>query len=136
MPSLFGGVSSLEDCSLGTAKRNPGPHEQSEMRDGFGHRCPRISLRSSGRRGLSAASRFARVRGAGFCLLQKFTRPALPALGHLGNRKQAIGFMAIAGKDTEYVSNREIMIGALDDPDLIAGTDITLGDDAQIRPGP
>jgi len=25
MAPLFGGVSSLEDCNLGTAKRNPGP---------------------------------------------------------------------------------------------------------------
>src|SRR5262249_35607714 len=67
--------------------------------------------------------------------LQKFARPALPALGHLRNRKQAIHFMAIAGIDAEYVANRETVIGALDDPDVVAGAHVTLGDEAQIRPG-
>jgi len=53
----------------------------------------------------------------------------------LGNRKQPIGFMAITGVDAEYMSNGEIMIGSLDDPDLISGSHITLNDDSQISPG-
>ena len=43
--------------------------------------------------------------------------------------------MAITGVDAEYLSNGEIMIRSLDDPDRIAGTHITLNDDSQISPG-
>ena len=82
-----------------------------------------------------AASRFARVQGPAFCPLKKTSRPAPPALGHSGNRKQPIGFMAITGVDAEYMSNGEIMIGSLDDPDLISGPHITFDDDSQISPG-
>src|SRR6516165_7249550 len=35
-----------------------------------------------------AATRLARVQGTVFCPLKKITRPAPPALGHLGNRRQ------------------------------------------------
>lgn len=51
-------------------------------------------------------------------------------LGHSGNRKQPIGFMAIMGVDAEYISNGENMIGSLDYPDLLSGTHITLDDDS------
>jgi len=43
--------------------------------------------------------------------------------------------MAITGVDAEYMSNGEIMIGSLDDPDLISGPHITFDDDSQISPG-
>ena len=33
MASLFGGVLSLEDCTLGTAKRNPGPRSGEQLFD-------------------------------------------------------------------------------------------------------
>src|SRR5262249_34033729 len=74
-------------------------------------------------------------QGMAFRPLNKITRPTPPAFGHSGNRKQSIGFMAITGVDTEYISNGEIMIGSLDDPDFISGTHTTLDDDSQIRPG-
>src|SRR5260370_30675785 len=77
-----------------------------------------------------AASGFARAQRTAFCPLKKTTRPALPALGHSGNRNQPIGFMAITSVDAEYISNGEIMIGSLDYPDLISGTHITLDDDS------
>ena len=48
-------------------------------------------------------------------------RPPPPALGHPGNRKQPLGFIAITGVDAKYISDGEIMIGSLDDPDLISG---------------
>src|SRR5262245_4639582 len=83
-----------------------------------------------------AASRFARLGGTAFCPLQKIARPALPALGHLRDRQQPIGFMAIMHIDAEDVANREIMIGSLDHPDLVAGPHIALDHEAQIRPGP
>jgi hypothetical protein len=53
--------------------------------------------------------------------LKKIIRPAPPALGHAGDRKQPVGFMAIPGVDAKYISNGEIMIGSLDHPDLISG---------------
>jgi len=41
MAPLFGGVSSLEDCNLGTAKRNPGPRsfDRGNVRH---YRCARL----------------------------------------------------------------------------------------------
>ena len=77
-----------------------------------------------------AATRFARVQGTAFCPLKKITCPAPPALGHLGNRKQPIGFMAITGVDAEHMSDGEIMIWSLDYPDLISGTHTSLDDDS------
>jgi hypothetical protein len=77
-----------------------------------------------------AATRFARIQGTAFCPLKKITRPAPPALGHLGNRKQPIGLMAITGIDAEHMSDGEIMIGSLDYPDLISGTHISLDNDS------
>jgi hypothetical protein len=78
----------------------------------------------------SATSRFARVQGTAFRPLQKIIRPAPPALGHSGNRKQPVDFMAIPGVDAKYISNGEIMIGSLDHPDLISGPHIALDDDS------
>src|ERR1700758_5883729 len=78
----------------------------------------------------SGTSRFARVQGTAFCPLKKVIRPAPPALGHSGNRKQPVGFMAITGVDAKYMPNGEIMIGSLDHPDLVSGPHITLDDDS------
>ena len=38
--------------------------------------------------------------------------------------------MAITGVNAKYVSDGEVMIGSLDDPDLIPGSHITLDDDS------
>ena len=76
----------------------------------------------------SGTSRFARVQGTAFCPLKKVIRPAPPTLGHSGNRKQPVGFMAITGVDAKYMPNGEIMIGSLDHPDLVSGPHITLDD--------
>src|SRR6185369_6873566 len=44
--------------------------------------------------------------------------------------------MAITRVDAKYIPNGEILIGSLDDPDLIAGSQLTFDDDSQIGPGP
>src|SRR5215831_182119 len=71
-------------------------------------------------------------RGPGLALLQPVVCPPLPAFGHSRHRKQPVDFMAITGVDAKYVANGQIVIGFVDDPDLISGPNIALGDDSQI----
>jgi hypothetical protein len=68
--------------------------------------------------------------------LKQIVRPPPPALGHSGNRKQPVGFIAIACVDAKHISNGEIVIGSLGDADRIAGPQFTLDDDSQVSSGP
>jgi hypothetical protein len=60
--------------------------------------------------------------------LEQIVRPPPPALGHSGNRKQAVGFVVITYVDAKDIANGEIVIGPLDYADLVSGSDITLDD--------
>jgi hypothetical protein len=73
-----------------------------------------------------ATSRVGPIRGAAFGILKAIVCPPPPALGHSGNRKQSVDFIAITGIDAKYISNGEIMMGSLDYPDRISGPHITL----------
>src|SRR6185295_6376011 len=81
------------------------------------------------------ASRF-RVRRTFFGLSKHILRPPPPGLRHLGDRNQPAGFMVIAGVDAKYIADGEVLIGPLDDPDVIAGPHLALGHDPQVRPRP
>src|SRR5262249_48163679 len=75
-------------------------------------------------------------RGAILGLLKQLVRPPPPALGHSGNRKQPVGFVAIACVDAKHIANGEIVIGSLGDADRIAGPHVTFDYDSQVSPGP
>jgi hypothetical protein len=62
-------------------------------------------------------------------------RPPSPALGHPRDREEAPDLLPIEGVDAENIADGELVIGALEDPNLIARADIALDDDAQIGPG-
>jgi hypothetical protein len=66
-----------------------------------------------------ATSRFGRLGGLVFALLKPIDRPPLPALGHSGNRKQPLDFIAITRIDAKEVPDGETMSRLLDYPDLI-----------------
>src|SRR5262245_16956178 len=83
---------------------------------------------------LLATSGFGRSGLVALGLLKHVPRPPLPALGHLGNSKQPIDFIVSTGVDAKYIADRQIMIGSLDYPDLIAGPHITLDDYSEVRP--
>jgi hypothetical protein len=68
--------------------------------------------------------------------LEEIGRPPLPTRRHRGNGKQPFDFLAIAGVDAKDVSDGEIMIGPFDYVDLIAGPNITLGDQSKVSPRP
>ena len=78
----------------------------------------------------SRRTAFSPFRVAPFGVLKKIRCPPLPGVGHLRNRKQPLDFMPITGVDAEHMSDSEIVIGSLDDPDLISGTHISLDDDS------
>src|SRR5262245_40858839 len=82
-----------------------------------------------------ATSRFGWIRRTSLACLEQIGRPSPPARRHPGNRKQPLDFMAIARVDAKYVADGEIMIGFLDQADLISGRDIALDDDSEISPG-
>jgi hypothetical protein len=66
--------------------------------------------------------------------LKQIVRPFLPARGHLGNLKQSPEFIAVPGVDAKHISDGEVVIRSLDDPNLIPGPDITLNDDSEVSP--
>src|SRR5262249_21474484 len=62
-------------------------------------------------------------------------RPSFPAPGHLRNRKQPRNFMAIARIDAKDIPDGEVMIGLLEDPDLVSGAHFALDDDPEVGTG-
>src|SRR5262249_16678103 len=85
---------------------------------------PRLTTAGSGR-----------LRSASLGLLQVMFRPPSPAIGHPRDREEAPDLLPIEGVDAENIADREIVIGALNDLNLIARADIALDNDAQIGPG-
>src|ERR1043166_8415582 len=84
---------------------------------------------------LLATARFRCLRRAACGLVKHLLRPPPPALGHPGNGKPPLSLLVITGVDAKDLAEGEIMLGSLDDPDLIAGAHLTLDDYAQVRPG-
>src|SRR6266496_403144 len=65
----------------------------------------------------------------------KIRRPPLPAVRHPGDREQPGGLMPVMCVDAKDIPDGETLIGFLDNPNLIAGADVTLGDDSQVGAG-
>src|SRR5215813_5662575 len=61
--------------------------------------------------------------------------PSSPTLRQLWNRKQARHLIAIARIDAKHISDCEVVIRLLHDPDLVSGANIALEDDSEIGPG-
>src|SRR5438874_10861732 len=61
--------------------------------------------------------------------------PSSPTLGQLRNRKQPRHLITIARVDAKDISDGEVVIRLLHDPDLVAGTHIALDDDSEIGTG-
>src|SRR5262245_3866796 len=62
--------------------------------------------------------------------------PSSPTLRQLRDSKQARHLMAIMRVDAEDISDGEVMIGLLDDPDLVSRAHIALEDDSEIGTRP
>ena len=56
--------------------------------------------------------------------------PSSPTLGQLWNRKQARHLISIARIDAKDISDGEVVIRLLHDPDFVSGADIALDHDA------
>jgi hypothetical protein len=83
---------------------------------------------------LRTTSWFGRVRGTIPSLLKQIACPFLPARGHSGNLKQSPESIAVTSVDAKHISDGEIVIRFLDDPNLIPGPDITLDDYSEVSP--
>src|SRR6516165_7867095 len=66
---------------------------------------------------------------------RQMLRPASPTLGQLWNRKQPRHLIAIARIDAKDVSDGEVVVRLLKEPDLISGAHVALDDDSEIGPG-
>ena len=79
----------------------------------------RPAVAVAGRALALATSRFGRVVWLASALLKPISRPPLPALGHLRDRKQPLDLIAITGVDAKYVPNGETMSWPVDYSDLV-----------------
>src|SRR5882762_3112878 len=61
--------------------------------------------------------------------------PSSPTLGQLRNREQPRHLIPIARVDAKDISDGEVVIRLLHDPDLVSGTHIALDDDSEIGTG-
>src|SRR6266478_2876740 len=61
--------------------------------------------------------------------------PSSPTLGQLRNRKQPRHLITIARIDAKDISDGEVVIGLLHDPDLVSAPHIALDDDSEIAAG-
>src|SRR5438132_13726088 len=61
--------------------------------------------------------------------------PSSPTLGQLRNRKEPRHLIPIARIDAKDISDGEVVIRLLHDPDLVSGTHIALDDDSEIGTG-
>src|SRR5262245_2615295 len=68
-------------------------------------------------------------------VLQMLVGPPSPALGHPRDREEAPDLLPIGGVNAESIADGEIVLGAVDDLNLIAGPHIALDQDAQVGPG-
>ncbi len=94
MAPLFGGVSSLEDCNLGTAKRNPGPRS-SDRGNARHYRCAR--LRKAQDQGIAGVVTFG---AAAFIRREMRVRPTEVPWGEA--YQHALGFIALAMNKNGY----------------------------------
>src|SRR5262249_27259205 len=61
--------------------------------------------------------------------------PSSPTLGQLRNRKQPRNLIAIARIDAKDISDGEVVIRLLHDPDLVSGAHVALDDNPEIGAG-
>src|SRR5712692_1040833 len=61
--------------------------------------------------------------------------PSSPTLGQLRNRKQPRHLITIARIDAKDISDGDVVIRLLHDPDLVSGAHIALDDDSEIGTG-
>src|SRR5262249_24742237 len=60
--------------------------------------------------------------------------PFLPGVGDLRHRDEARGLVAVPHVDPEDVPDGESVVGSTRDDDVVARTDVSFGDDPQVRP--
>src|SRR5216684_3753876 len=101
-------------------------HQPDRLRNRWPPGCCRRPLVASGS---------GRLRRAAAGFLQVSFRPPSPALGHPRDREEAPDLLPIEGVDAENIAEGEIVVGALNDLNLIASPHFALDKDAQIGPG-